>query len=143
AAELDGAIAELPLTEEEQSYLVLLSQRMATPSRGGMVIDSATPVRAMRSVEGATPTPTTARASTGLVTPPSESRPIARPPTVSAESAAGAASTAESPPTLERGADAPPARIVTPAAPHAAYEPEPVAADGGDAGAPRGRRRLV
>ncbi len=52
AAELDGAIAELPLTDEEQAYLVLLSQTMATPSRGGMIIDGATPVRSMRAVGG-------------------------------------------------------------------------------------------
>ncbi len=81
AAELDGAIAELPLTEEEQAYLVLLSQSMATPSRGGMIIDGATPVRSMRAV-GSTGqvTPPSQQRSVGLVTPPSESHSIARPP---------------------------------------------------------------
>ena len=80
AAELDGAIAELPLTEEEQAYLVLLSQRMATPSRGGMIIDSATPVRSMRAVGGTGETNSPSRQqSVGLVTPPSESHPAVRP----------------------------------------------------------------
>ncbi|ODT03861.1 MAG: hypothetical protein ABS52_07145 [Gemmatimonadetes bacterium SCN 70-22] len=133
AAELDGAIASLPLTEEEQEYLVLLSQRMATPSRGGMVIDAATPVRAMRSIDGATPTPTVPRASTGVVTPPSESRPMVRPPTPSAESprsAGGGTVEGEREPASRdaadegkgTGVDLPPARIATPAAPHAFYE---------------------
>ncbi len=81
AAELDGAIAELPLTEEEQAYLVLLSQSMATPSRGGMIIDGATPVRSMRAVGGTGETsPASRQQSVGLVTPPSEAHPVARPP---------------------------------------------------------------
>ncbi|MEP7380815.1 MAG: protein kinase [Gemmatimonadota bacterium] len=81
AAELDGAIAELPLTEEEQAYLILLSQRMPTPSRGGMLIDSATPVRSMMALGGTGETsPTSRQQSVGLVTPPSASHPLVRPP---------------------------------------------------------------
>ena len=49
-AEFDGAIDQIPLNEEEQAYLLLVSQRMATPSRGGMIVDSSTPVRSMSAV---------------------------------------------------------------------------------------------
>ncbi len=81
AAELDGAIAELPLTEEEQAYLILLSQRMPTPSRGGMLIDAATPVRSMLALGGTGETsPASRQQSVGLVTPPSASHPLVRPP---------------------------------------------------------------
>jgi serine/threonine-protein kinase len=97
AAELDGAIAELPLTDEEQAYLVLLSQSMATPSRGGMIIDGATPVRSMRAVEGkGQMTPPSRQASVGLVTPPSESHAVVRPP-AAGDATAYASNTEETP----------------------------------------------
>ena len=113
AAELDGAIAELPLTEEEQAYLVLLSQRMATPSRGGMIIDGATPVRSMRAVGGTGETnPASRQQSVGLVTPPSETHPAVRPPTAG-DATAYTATTGES------------AAIALPSPPAASSEPAP------------------
>lgn len=148
AAELDGAIAELPLTEEEQAYLVLLSQRMATPSRGGMVIDAATPVRAMRSIDGSTPTPTMPRAATGVATPPSESRPMVRPPTTSGEAWRGtggattdgtASSAAAADDAARGGGEAPPpARIATPAARQVSVEGGGAGADDASHDEPRG-----
>ena len=77
AAELDGAVSQMPLTEEEQAYLVLLSQRMATPTRISAIHDTATPVRAM----GVSPTPTPAmgQRSVALQTPPSEERAVTVP----------------------------------------------------------------
>jgi len=107
AAELDGAIAELPLTEEEQAYLVLLSQSMATPSRGGMIIDGATPVRSMRAV-GSTGqvTPPSRQRSVGLVTPPSESHSIVRPP-LAGDATAYAGITEETPAAVAPPASAP------------------------------------
>jgi len=80
AAELDGAIGQLQLSEEEQAYLILLSQRMATPARMGAITD-ATP-RSVPSVDrsGGALTPPTGAPPVALATPPSESRAAARPP---------------------------------------------------------------
>ena len=77
AAELDGAVSQMPLTEEEQAYLVLLSQRMATPTRMSAIHDTATPVRAMGASN--TLTPSTAQRSIALQTPPSEERAVTVP----------------------------------------------------------------
>lgn len=46
-AELDTAVSQLPLGEEEQAYLVALSQRMPTPARGGLALDSGSGIRTM------------------------------------------------------------------------------------------------
>lgn len=84
AAELDGAVASMPLTEEEQAFLVLLSQRAHTPSRGAMAIDARTPARtvaALRAGDAAARTPSTAQHAIGLATPPSESHAVPRPST--------------------------------------------------------------
>lgn len=53
-AELDAAVSQMPLGDEEQAYLVALSQRMPTPARGGVALD--TPGGA-RTLTPATPTP--------------------------------------------------------------------------------------
>jgi serine/threonine protein kinase len=53
-AELDTAVSQMPLSDEEQAYLVALSQRMPTPARGGMVLDTSGGPRIMTP---ATPTP--------------------------------------------------------------------------------------
>ena len=94
-AELDAAVSEMPLTEEDQAYLLLLSQRMATPSRGGMAIDTSTPVRSMSAVRSSlNPTPTSGQRSVSVVTPPSESQALPRPtlpPTVATPAATPAA----------------------------------------------------
>lgn len=84
AAELDGAVARMPLTEEEQAFLVLLSQRAHTPSRGAMAIDTRTPARsvaALRDGDASARTPSTAQHAIGLATPPSESHAVPRPST--------------------------------------------------------------
>ncbi len=52
-AELDTAVSQMPLGDEEQSYLVALSQRMPTPARGGPTLDSS----GIRSMTPATMTP--------------------------------------------------------------------------------------
>ena len=52
-AELDTAVSQMPLGDEEQSYLVALSQRMPTPARGGLSLDSS----GIRSMTPATMTP--------------------------------------------------------------------------------------
>lgn len=72
AAELDGAVSQMPLSEEEQAYLVALTQRSATPARLG-AIDTSTPVRAMNAAS--LDTPAVPRPSLALKTPPSEQRP--------------------------------------------------------------------
>jgi serine/threonine-protein kinase len=93
AAELDGAMSAMPLSEEEQAFLVLLSQRTATPSRGAMAIDTRTPARsvsALRDGDSSTQTPVTAQRAVGLVTPPSESKAIPRPSTADLIAAEGA-----------------------------------------------------
>ncbi len=130
AAELDGAVAAMPLSEEEQAFLVLLSQRTATPSRGAMAIDTRTPVRPLAALgDGSTETPVTAQRAVGLATPPSESRAMARPTTAdllaadavkdAAKDAANEATTASEPeappvppiaeqPPVSRGSDLPP-----------------------------------
>jgi serine/threonine-protein kinase len=59
-AELDAAVSEMPLGEAEQAYLVALSQRHATPVRGGMVMDAVTPARGSGSIRTITPAPTSA-----------------------------------------------------------------------------------
>ncbi len=53
-AELDAAVSQMPLGDEEQAYLVALSQRMPTPARGGAALD--TPGGA-RTLTPTTPTP--------------------------------------------------------------------------------------
>lgn len=52
-AELDTAVSQMPLGDEEQSYLVALSQRMPTPARGGPTLDAS----GLRSMTPATMTP--------------------------------------------------------------------------------------
>jgi serine/threonine protein kinase len=66
-AELDTAVSQLPLGEEEQAYLIALSQRMPTPSRSGLAIDSGTGTRV---VTPPTPTPPPMELSTPLRTQP-------------------------------------------------------------------------
>ncbi|MCC6928148.1 MAG: protein kinase [Gemmatimonadaceae bacterium] len=149
-AELDGAVSEMPLTEEDQAYLLLLSQRMATPSRGGMAIDSSTPVRSMSAVRGSlNPTPTSGERSVSVVTPPSESQAIPRPTlpptTVSPAATPGVAGDGDTgerrAPTVETAASRAiePAPDVTKATPtvkvrHAgATTPLPAVGDGADA----------
>lgn len=116
-AEFDGAIDQIPLTEEEQAYLVLVSQRMATPSRGGMIVDSSTPVRSMSAIAragGMSPTPTSGQPPVGVATPPSESQAMPRPSLQPTVQLAGSGT----PPTAE-----PPVRPATPSAPMPAPEP--------------------
>ncbi len=113
-AEFDGAIDQIPLNEEEQAYLLLVSQRMATPSRGGMIVDSSTPVRSMSAVRaagGLSPTPTTGQPPVGVATPPSESQAMPRPALQPTVQLAGAAV----PPV-----SVPPVRSETPVVPAAA-----------------------
>ncbi|MBK6845818.1 MAG: protein kinase [Gemmatimonadetes bacterium] len=115
-AEFDGAIDQIPLNEEEQAYLLLVSQRMATPSRGGMIVDSSTPVRSMSAVRaagGLSPTPTTGQPPVGVATPPSESQAMPRPALQPTVQLAGAAV----PPV-----GVPPVRSETPVVPAAAAD---------------------
>ncbi|MEO7963696.1 MAG: protein kinase [Gemmatimonadaceae bacterium] len=72
AAELDGAVSTMPLSDDEQAYLLALTQRAATPIRLG-TIDTATPVRAMNA--SSVNTPPVPRRSIALRTPPSEQFP--------------------------------------------------------------------
>ena len=73
-AELEGAVSQMPLTDDEQAYLVALSQRMATPARLS-AIDMLTPVRAMNA--SGVNTPPMPQRSIALRTPPSEQIPPA------------------------------------------------------------------
>ncbi|MEO6443825.1 MAG: serine/threonine-protein kinase [Gemmatimonadaceae bacterium] len=59
AMEVDAAISQMPLSEEERSYLVLLAQRTATPTRLSALRDAHTPARAMSALR--TPTPVAAQ----------------------------------------------------------------------------------
>lgn len=72
AAELDGAVSQMPLSDEEQAYLVALTQRSATPVRLG-TIDGVTPSIAMKAAN--LNTPAVPRPSVALRTPPSEQLP--------------------------------------------------------------------
>ena len=66
-AELDAAVSEMPLGDEEQSYLIALSQRSPTPVRGGGAV--ATPTRGSAQVRSDTPSPIAA-----VLTPPERPR---------------------------------------------------------------------
>lgn len=46
-AELDAVVTQMPLGEEEQAYLLALSQRTPTPARGGIALDSGHGIRAI------------------------------------------------------------------------------------------------
>ncbi|MGQ0648397.1 MAG: protein kinase domain-containing protein [Gemmatimonadaceae bacterium] len=73
-AELDAAVSEMPLGEQEQAYLLALSQKRATPSRQGAVLDAATPVRGTSAIRADTPMPISA-----VLTPPERERIITQP----------------------------------------------------------------
>ena len=55
-AELDAAVMQMPLGEDEQAYLIALSQRHPTPVRGGRALEAATPPSGLSTVRARTPT---------------------------------------------------------------------------------------
>ena len=75
-AELDAAVSEMPLGEEEQAYLVALSQRRPTPVRQGAVLDAMTPPRPTSAIRSETPAQVSA-----VMTPPAMPRVVTQPRT--------------------------------------------------------------
>jgi serine/threonine-protein kinase len=75
-AELDAAVAVMPLGPAEQEYLVALSQRHTTPVRGGAVVESRTPARGVTPVSVATVGSGEGALPMAAATPPSGSEPI-------------------------------------------------------------------
>lgn len=55
-AELDAAVMQMALGDEEQAYLVALSQRHPTPVRGGRALEGVTPPSGLSAVRARTPT---------------------------------------------------------------------------------------
>jgi serine/threonine-protein kinase len=119
-AELDAAVSEMPLGEEEQAYLVALSQRRATPVRQGVVLDALTPPRPTGAIRADTPAHVSA-----VMTPPAMPRVVTQP-----------VATVASVPQAEVG-PAPPETEPAPA-----EGPEPAAGEGG-LGVPRRGRRIA
>ncbi len=111
-AELDAAVQEMPLGSDEQSYLVALSQRHPTPARGGLVLDTATPVRPSSAVRLPTPpTGTMAEAPARQVTEArEEAREVPRQPMLEVP----APSETPPAPAPKRGAEQSVAATVTP-----------------------------
>jgi serine/threonine-protein kinase len=74
-AELDVAVMQMPLGEEEQAYMIALSQRHPTPVRGGLALE-ATPPSGLNAVRAPTPTAAMPTQATPLaVTEPIPSAP--------------------------------------------------------------------
>ncbi|MBL8961096.1 MAG: serine/threonine protein kinase [Gemmatimonadetes bacterium] len=84
-AELDAAVMQMPLGEEEQSYMVALSQRHPTPVRGGLALEGATPPSGLSAVQAKTPTAArvavpTPTAATAVMAPIVADPPASPPP---------------------------------------------------------------
>ena len=138
-AELDAAVQGMPLSEEEQQYMVALSQRHPTPVRGGNAIP--TPVRATGAVRAETPMPMSA-----VLTPPAQprvDRPVAPIPEEAAAMPAAEIVRAEAPSPMAASPLAGLPRVIPVAEePEPARVPAPVA-DSGSAPAATGRRGLI